>query len=442
MRPGQQQQNKQRMRGRGQRKGPNPLSRSFESNGPDVKIRGTAQHIADKYTTLARDAAAAGDRVMAENYLQHAEHYGRIVAAAQGQFQPSQPERDYADFDEEDGDEAQGADMGLGQPYAGGQDRQPNGYQGDRQPGQGDRQHGAERQGGDRPQGDRQNFRDNQNGRGDRRDHRDNRGDRPFQNRDGQNRDHQNRDGQNRDGFAREGGFRDGQNRDGQNREDRRDRDQRHPGTGPQPFPQAFETEGEGAAPRQDGQRFEGGRRESRRERARMNDRSGERRFEERFGRQRHGDDEPRTDAPAAEHRPQAETSVPAPVPAEIAPAPVAAAEPMAPQPSEPVAEAVSTDTTAGEPRGRGRRRRDAAVDDGAAIAPAAPSELVAAPVPQPEDAAPPRRRAAKPAVPVDAPTAGEDEAAPKRRAAKPRRKKDEGEGGDERSPALVGTDS
>ncbi len=64
MRPGhQQQQNKQRMRGRGGRKGPNPLSRSFESNGPDVKIRGTAQHIADKYAQLARDALAAGDPV-------------------------------------------------------------------------------------------------------------------------------------------------------------------------------------------------------------------------------------------------------------------------------------------------------------------------------------------------------------------------------------------
>ncbi|MCK5934663.1 MAG: DUF4167 domain-containing protein, partial [Fulvimarina manganoxydans] len=69
MRPGQQ---KNRMRGRG-RKGPNPLTRSYESNGPDVKIRGTAQHVAEKYSTLARDAAASGDRVMAENYLQHAE---------------------------------------------------------------------------------------------------------------------------------------------------------------------------------------------------------------------------------------------------------------------------------------------------------------------------------------------------------------------------------
>eukprot|EP00903_Cladosiphon_okamuranus_P002569 g2567.t1 len=74
------------MRGRG-RKGPNPLTRTYESNGPDVKIRGTAMHIAEKYQQLARDAQASGDRVMSENYNQHAEHYLRIVAAAQPQQQ-------------------------------------------------------------------------------------------------------------------------------------------------------------------------------------------------------------------------------------------------------------------------------------------------------------------------------------------------------------------
>ena len=79
----QNQQNKQRMRGRPNRKAPNPLTRSFDSNGPDIKIRGTALHIAEKYTQLARDASSSGDRVMAENYLQHAEHYYRIIAAAQ-----------------------------------------------------------------------------------------------------------------------------------------------------------------------------------------------------------------------------------------------------------------------------------------------------------------------------------------------------------------------
>lgn len=80
-------QNKNRQRGRnGGRKHVNPLSRNFESTGPDVKVRGNAAHIAEKYLQLARDAQSSGDSVMAENYLQHAEHYFRIVSAAQQQM--------------------------------------------------------------------------------------------------------------------------------------------------------------------------------------------------------------------------------------------------------------------------------------------------------------------------------------------------------------------
>jgi hypothetical protein len=73
------------MRGRpsNNRRGPNPLTRSYESNGPDVKIRGNAHHVAEKYLQLARDAHTGGDPVAAENYLQHAEHYFRLIAAAQ-----------------------------------------------------------------------------------------------------------------------------------------------------------------------------------------------------------------------------------------------------------------------------------------------------------------------------------------------------------------------
>src|SRR5262249_18566114 len=83
-------QNK-RMRGRNNRKGQNPLTRIYESNGPDVKIRGTANHVADKYVQLARDAQSSGDPVAAENYLQHAEHYFRLIAAAQEQFRQANP---------------------------------------------------------------------------------------------------------------------------------------------------------------------------------------------------------------------------------------------------------------------------------------------------------------------------------------------------------------
>src|SRR5882762_8843623 len=82
-------QNK-RMRGRN-RKSHNPLTRVYESNGPDVKIRGTASHVAEKYLQLARDAQSSGDPVSAENYHQHAEHYFRLIAAAQEQFRQATP---------------------------------------------------------------------------------------------------------------------------------------------------------------------------------------------------------------------------------------------------------------------------------------------------------------------------------------------------------------
>lgn len=82
-------QGQQNRRGRGRgRKPQNPLARNFESNGPDVKIRGTAAHIAEKYMSLARDALSSGDIVAAESYLQHAEHYNRIIMAAQQQLGP------------------------------------------------------------------------------------------------------------------------------------------------------------------------------------------------------------------------------------------------------------------------------------------------------------------------------------------------------------------
>ena len=69
----------------------NPLTRVYESNGPEVKIRGTAHHVAEKYLQLARDAQTSGDTVNAENHFQHAEHYLRLIAAAQEQFRQQNP---------------------------------------------------------------------------------------------------------------------------------------------------------------------------------------------------------------------------------------------------------------------------------------------------------------------------------------------------------------
>ena len=71
------------------------MARVYESNGPDVKIRGNPSHIAEKYIQLARDAQTSGDPVAAENYYQHAEHYFRLIAAAQEQFRQSNPHAAY-----------------------------------------------------------------------------------------------------------------------------------------------------------------------------------------------------------------------------------------------------------------------------------------------------------------------------------------------------------
>ena len=112
MRQQQNNSNKNRMRGRG-RKPSNNTNRNYESNGPDVKIRGNAAHIADKYTTLARDALSSGDRVIAENYLQHAEHYNRIVLAnnaARDEAQALQAKNQPADRDDDDQPDMQAGD--------------------------------------------------------------------------------------------------------------------------------------------------------------------------------------------------------------------------------------------------------------------------------------------------------------------------------------------
>ncbi len=102
--------NMKRMRGRGHRPGGGgggggglrhhgggggggiPLNRNhvFDSSGPDLRIRGTAQQLFEKYLQLGRDATSGGDRVMAEGYFQHAEHYFRILNAMNQAAQQNQ----------------------------------------------------------------------------------------------------------------------------------------------------------------------------------------------------------------------------------------------------------------------------------------------------------------------------------------------------------------
>ena len=200
-------QNK-RMRGRpnNNRRGPNPLTRSYESNGPDVKIRGNAHHVAEKYLQLARDAHTSSDPVAAENYLQHAEHYFRLIAAAQaaqqaqqnGGRQPGEGESDEMDDDDDFGglNDRFASPADRAPPYQQGQQNfapppqgqpQPQGqpYQ-DRQPYDNERQ----QQGGDRDRG--------YQGRNDRQNNRQDRGprdNRPYQDRGDQQRDNRdNRD--------------------------------------------------------------------------------------------------------------------------------------------------------------------------------------------------------------------------------------------------------
>jgi len=83
-------------RGRGRNNGRKPgnsRNQTFDSNGPSVRVRGNAYQVMEKYLTLARDASASGDRIAAENYYQHAEHYYRILNANNQDRQGSAPKQ-------------------------------------------------------------------------------------------------------------------------------------------------------------------------------------------------------------------------------------------------------------------------------------------------------------------------------------------------------------
>lgn len=112
-----------RGRGGGRRQG-HGFSSNYESSGPDVKIKGSASHVFERYQALARDAIAAGDRVAAENYLQHAEHYQRIInahlmAASQQPDANGQPRQSNGRGGDDDGDRDQDGASGYGDGDAG-----------------------------------------------------------------------------------------------------------------------------------------------------------------------------------------------------------------------------------------------------------------------------------------------------------------------------------
>jgi hypothetical protein len=122
---------KQRSRGRnngGGKKHMPSRNQTYDSNGPDVRIRGNAHQVLEKYLTLARDAASQGDRIAAENYYQHAEHYFRVInSQAQASGRPSDrpvpaPADDQlamaGDLDGDDGEDAPEAEEAVAEQVA------------------------------------------------------------------------------------------------------------------------------------------------------------------------------------------------------------------------------------------------------------------------------------------------------------------------------------
>jgi hypothetical protein len=111
----------------------------FDSSGPDVRVRGNAHQVFDKYQALAREAGASGDRILAEAYWQYAEHYFRMIQSMGGGFGP----RNNWGEGPEEGQQQQGPQQ------QGNQNGPQNGPP--QQNGANDHQHQNERQGGPPP---------------------------------------------------------------------------------------------------------------------------------------------------------------------------------------------------------------------------------------------------------------------------------------------------
>jgi hypothetical protein len=218
---------RQRNRGRGGGGGggkpQHNANRAFDSNGPDgVKVRGAAQHIYEKYQQLARDAGSSGDRVLAENYLQHAEHYFRVLRA----MQPQRPVGEIIgrdqfasgyDIDFEDENQAAAAEEPAEAELDGEGRREERPWRGD------DRQR-DDRQGEYRARDERgereHRGQDYRGGQGDYRP-REDRGQGEFRPRDDRSRDDRPRDDRPRDERPRDDRPRDDRPRDDRPRDER-----------------------------------------------------------------------------------------------------------------------------------------------------------------------------------------------------------------------------
>ncbi len=222
-------------------------NRAFDSNGPDnIKVRGHAQHVFEKYQQLARDATSSGDRVLAENFLQHAEHYFRVLRT----LQPNRPIAEFVardsfsgydiDFEDESGaqalpDETPMDGQGEGQAEAGEQPRgdYPSRDSRDQREGRWEnRQNGGQNNGQNNGQNGQNNGqrdgRDRDRNRFDRDRPRDDRGyaaegqtGETREARDDRSRDDRSRDDRPRDDRPREDRSRDDRSREDRPREDR-----------------------------------------------------------------------------------------------------------------------------------------------------------------------------------------------------------------------------
>ncbi len=335
-------------------------NRAFDSNGPEgVKVRGAAQSVYEKYQQLARDATSSGDRVLAENYLQHAEHYFRVLRA----IQPNRPVSDIVgkdvysayeiDFEAEPPEEpevvetpAQPEGQGEGgENGEGGEQRRDRFENRDRNR---DRDRNFDNNRNDRP-------RDNNQGEG-RRDRWRDRDDRP---RDDRPRDDRPRDDRPRDDRPRDDRPRDDRPRDDRPQREDRFRDDRPRDDRPrEDRPVAAVAEGE-VQPQAEGEAREG------RRRGRDRDRNRDRDWQPRGDRdplaviEPEASPLPTSSAPASESSPVlrgqdgAVSEAPAFLGRKTRAAPAAA-----PEPAAAVAEAPAPAAADGEEVKKPRRRR------------------------------------------------------------------------------------
>lgn len=137
-------------------------NQTFDSNGPSVRLRGNAMQLVEKYTAMARDTGSQGDRVLSENYLQHADHYYRVYMALTGQTDTNRPGAPQPVRANEDGDDIDTSGESFNDDERPRQaDREDGRERGEREPRDRSRGGNGRTRSGSRTAPDRDNDRDN-----------------------------------------------------------------------------------------------------------------------------------------------------------------------------------------------------------------------------------------------------------------------------------------